>query len=580
MAAELTVVVNSVVVNTSAFNITCGDSNSPFQTYTYSIASTPVIHSVTPTATVGDRINLVISGLSDMAEDNTFLFGGQAPVTCISSNFSRLTAPLYTSSALMRTYQANSEVECIVSHVSPGIYRTLLHVAGRGWSYASLENSVLRVLPRIDSVSVTSGSLRGGSSLFLQMTGVVPSDIAKTRVLIGNTPCHVQSISSGGQVECTTQFVTDDGYSSIISRDLPLAYWSLQADYYRSDGSYLDSDGEFWFRSGGTLGVRANVSTIGTVITRQMGISANTKTDQSALFQSSYIQPPVLPEFSEATGFAMDLWILVPQPSGHYQIVVDSYSFADGVASGFLLMLNPCAQLEFWIATGVSLQDAYSTNSYLDCELITDATNCSQVCSGHLYVSESESLPSGAWNIIRAEYTNLTSWQFVHFGWAAGNNASTDDCVSLAQCSGQQVLYINNYLLEETTAYSPSVSVPVSIGGSNQALVPFIGYLDEVAFYHKPLGPHQVQARVRYGSGDSQPIWVTVNGVDGVGLGNTPDIAYMEVEQGFTNDTVINWDTVQELYVHIEESTAIRFEWTGYVLVFIHCYIYTDPALF
>ena len=561
--------VNSVLMNTSTFNITCGDADTPFQTYTYSVASTPVIHSVTQTATVGDRIDIVLSGLSDVAEDNVFVFG--VPVTCISSNFSSRTEPLNSTATIMRTYLLTSEIQCTLSDMSPGTYRTVLHVAGRGWGYASLESSVICIKPRIDSVSVTSGSLRGGTSLDIQMTGLSPSNIAKTRVHIGNTPCLVQSISNRGQLTCTTKASVDDGYSSLVNQDSPLAYWSLQADYYRSNGSYLGSEGEHWFRSGGTLGVRANASTFGTVTTRQTGISGNAGTDQSAFFEASYIQVPVLSEFSDAGGFAMDLWIKAPQISEDYQIVVDSSSFADGVASGFLLVLNPCDQLEFWLATGVPLQN-YMTDSSSECELIANATHCSQFCNGYLNVPESENLPSGIWNVIRAEYMNLSSWQYVHFGWTADDNTTLENCSSPDQCGGLQVLYINNIHTEQTTTYFPSINTPIGIGGSNvphtshsnQALGSFVGYLDEVAFYERPLDSEQVQTHVQYGTTESQPIWVSVNGVDGIGQGSVPNVVYQEVDQGFTNDTVVNWDLAQELRLEIEESTIIRFEWTGY----------------
>lgn len=574
IAAELSIRVGAVIVNTSTLNITCDDTVSPFQYYTYSAAATPVIQSVTPAATVGDSIDLVLTGLSDLAEDNVFVFGGQIPATCISSNFSRRTVPLNSTVATMRTYQASTEVQCTVPNLSPGRYRPILHVAGRGWGYASLDNSVIRIHPRIDAISETSGSLRGGTSLTIHTTGIVPSDIAKTRVFLGNTPCSLQSIDSGGQLVCATQASRDDGYSSVVDQDMALAYWSLQADYYRSNGSYLSSDGELWFRSSGVLGFRANASISGTVMTQQMGISGNVATDQAAFFQASYMQTPVLPEFSDAAGFAMDLWIKVPQAGGYYQIIVDSSSFDSGVAAsaGYLLMLNPCTQLEFWLATSISAQN-YTTNSSLECELVKNSSQCSQGCSGYLHVLEDSELPAGVWSIIRAEYTNLSVWQYVHYGWAAD---SSDDCYPPGdQCSGLQVLYSNNLRVEERTMYLPvAATTPVSIGGSsnsppvssinNQVLGPFEGYLDEVAFYSRPLHSQQIQARIRYGTTESQPVWITVNGEDGVGQGNVPNIIYSIMDQDFTNDTVVNWDAPQDMYLEIEESTSIRFEWTGY----------------
>ena len=568
IAAELSIRVGCVVVNTSTFNITCSGTVSPFQSYIYSADATPVIRSVTPAATAGDSIDLVLTGLSDLADDNVFVFGGQSPAACISSNFSGRTAPLNSTAATMRSYLASTEVQCTVPNMPPGRYRPLLHVAGRGWGYASLDNSVIRVQPRIDAISETSGSLRGGTSLTIQTTGIAPSDIAKTRVFIGNTPCSLQSVDSGGQLVCTTQTSRDDGYSSVVDRDDALAYWNLQADYYRSNGSYLNSDGEQWFRSGGVLGVRANASISGTVMTRQRGISGNSATDQAAFFQASYMQTPVLPEFSDADGFAMDLWIKVPLARDQYQIVVDSSSSGSGVASaGYLLMLNPCAQLEFWLATGISAQN-YTANSSLECELIRNSSQCSQDCSGYLNILEDSDLPAGVWNVIRAEYLNLSTWRYVHFGWAA--DGSDRDCSPPGgQYSGWQVLHLNSVRIEERTTYLPSVTTPVSIGGSssNQALGPFEGYLDEVAFYSRPLHSRQTQARVRYGTTESQPVWITVNREDGVGQGNVPNVVYSVTDQGFTNDTVVNWDAPQDVYLEIGESTSIRFEWTGYVVL-------------
>ncbi len=571
IAVELSIRVGAVVVNTSALNITCSDTVSPFQSYTYSAAATPLIQSVTPAASVGDSIDLVLTGLSDLAEDNVFVFGGQAPATCISSNFSGHTAPLNSTAATMRTYLVSTEVHCTVPNISPGRYRPIFHVAGRGWGYASLDNSVIRIQPKIDAISETSGSLRGGTSFTIHTTGIAPSDIAETRVFVGNTPCSLQSINSRGQLVCTTQAGRDDGYSSVVDQDMALAYWSLQADYYRSNGSYLNSDGEQWFRSSGVLGVRANASVSGTVMTRQSGISGNSATDQAAFFQSSYMQTPVLPEFSDAAGFAMDLWIKVPQAGDYYQIIVDSSSLGSGVASaGYLLMLNPCTQLELWLATGISAQN-YTTNSSLECELIRNSSQCSQRCSGYLHVLEDSDLPAGVWSIVRAEYTNLSMWEYVHFGWAAD---SDDDCYPPADhCSGLQVLYSNSDRIEERTTYLPPVTTPVSIGGSsnsppalssNQALGPFEGYLDEVAFYSRPLHSQQIQAHVRYGTTESQPVWITVNGRDGVGQGNIPNIVYSSRDQRFTNDTVVNWDAPQDMFLEIEESTSIQFEWTGY----------------
>lgn len=562
------------------------------------MASTPVLISTSPDhAAPGDTIEVTVTGISDMSDDNTLIFGGMTPLSCSSLSpmllSSANTVPDTSMAATLRSYTDTvSTVQCTLSpDMMPGRYRTLMHVAGRGWASAVLDVTTIEIKPKIENLlQVSVSSLRGGLPLIIETAGLISSSLTNTRVIIGNTPCPVQSISPVGELTCTIQAAVDDGYSSVIGRDSPLAYWSLQADYYRSNGSYLEADGEITYRSGGSLNYRADAIIFGEVESRQEGISGNSFTDQAVFFESSYVAAPGLREFASPAGFSAEFWLRSDSQEESYRIIFSSSSYQDDTSRGYVVMLNPCNQIEFWIASGRSLHDPIGSGSggdITDCDIITNTLYCSQLCNGIVTIQESRnqnSLPSGIWHVTRDGHSDWSNWQHVYFSWEIENdgidvdslrpNLSEEDCFESNLCTGVQTLAVNAIFTRADTTYLRSPDTQIEIGGTSSLpvgstntmqglLSPFVGFLDEVVLYGKPLSRAQVEARVHYGTSEDQPIWLTVEGVDGIGRGAVPNVEYPEWDVGFSDELVLEWDNVLDGSYVMDNSTAFRFEWTG-----------------
>ena len=575
-AASLSLTINSVAIDLDS--AICSDTGASFDVYSYSVDHTPIIESVIPAlSSYLDGAYYSVRGISDFAADNTFTLGGLA---CIDSD-PQLVATTRNSpdfrASVAGTVHQDGAFDCMVPLLAPGSYRATLHVAGRGWAHASLDSTTVLIEPAVrGDAEPQSGSVRGGLELSIFTRGLMISDVTKTRVTIGNTPCLVQRIDNDGvgTLTCIAQPAKDDGYSSIVVNDSPLTYWSLQNDYFSTDGSYIESDNLGTFRSVGSLGEVASASVVGEVMLGQAGISENDITNQAAFFSASYIQAPVLDEFSDPAGFGLEFWMKVAEPDSDekYRIVVESVSERNGNNSGYMVLLNPCNELEFWLAPG---SEPSTSSNVSECSLITNlTTQCSQSCSGYVIVPESSTgnLPTGVWHVIRSSQSDWLEWHHIQVGWEASEVDEDPSCTEDYVCSGTQVLYVNSNSasLAEVT-YLPSVGTTLKIGGtsllspmsSDSQLSHFSGYLDEVAFYSKPLTASQVAEHYFYGSTENQPIWITVDGVDGIGTGVTPNVEYLESESAFEEEMILDWDSVQEMEYVVENDTAIRIEWTG-----------------
>lgn len=564
-------------------------------------------------------MELWLEGISDMEQDNIVVFGGNTNMTCSSPIplvLSDRTQPSRDLTPASRTL--DSAVECLIPALLPaGQYRPVLHVAGRGWGYTSIEDTKFVVRPRIISApTISSGSLRGGLSLAIPTHGLALSDVTRTRVEIGNTPCRVQSISSQGVLMCLTQPVLDDGYSSIVRTSSLLAYWSLQTDYHRSNGSYLSSDGLAFFRSGGALGARANASVHGEITLRQSGISGNNLTDQSVLFtEAAYLQVPALEEFLNPFGFAVEFWMKVPlaNSSPHYRVVINSSSLCGDVTCGYFVMLNPCNQVEYWLGSGQHLTrendetltplvqptasgegaesgvglllgdnsgsgqssgEHESVNQVERCHLITDATQCSESCNGYIQVPEQENLPlpTGMWHVLRSARSITSDWTHVHASWHATaeyDSPASGDCL-VNPCNGTQELAVDGLYSSMLVTYRAanssielggSSSIPLGTMGVWNGVSPYVGYLDEVAYYSQPLRSSEIESRLMHGLQDTQPIWLSVESFDGVGRGQTPNVRY-PVTSPTLDVVMVEWETVTEVELRYQDPILLRFEWT------------------
>ena len=579
---SLTLTINTVAIDLDSAN--CSDTGTTVDVYSYSVDHTPVIEFVkSAISSYLDGAYYSVRGISNHAADNTFTLGG---LPCLDSEDMVATnknSPNFRALVTGTTYQ-NSGFDCIVPLLAPGSYRANLHVAGRGWAQAKLDSTTVLIEPAVRGDAVPqSGSIRGGLELSILTRGLVVSDVTKTRVTIGNTPCLVQRIADDDGIDdgadtltCIAQPAKDDGYSSAVEHDSPLAYWSLQNDYFSPDGSYIASDNLGSFRSMGSLGERASASVIGGVILGQPGISGNDITDQAAFFNASYIQAPGLDKLSDPTGFGIEFWMKVAESDSDekYRIIVESASERNGSNSGYVVLLNPCNEMEFWLAPG---SEHVPSSNTTECPLITNLTaECSQPCSDYVIVPEPSAnstgtLPAGVWHVIRSSQSNWSEWHHIQVGWEADGVDEDSSCTAESVCSGTQVLHINSTsvsLLDIT--YLPSQGTTVQMGGTSLSsqntdseLSYFSGYLDEIAFYSKPLTELQFAEHYFYGSTEHQPIWITVEGVDGIGTGVTPNVVYLESKPAFVEEMIIDWNSVQEMEYVVENNTAIRIEWTG-----------------
>lgn len=94
-----------------------------------------------------------------------------------------------------------SALTCTVPDAPAGLYQ--LRVTSPS-GYANFR-PILKMAPQLTSVSPAAGSLAGGLTVTLQASGAPfdTDDVANNRVLIGNLPCDVQSVTAT-QLTCTT----------------------------------------------------------------------------------------------------------------------------------------------------------------------------------------------------------------------------------------------------------------------------------------------------------------------------------------------------------------------------------------
>lgn len=555
-----------VTVNGASVDLSsalCGDTPSPYANYTFSAAHTPRA-TVTPAqGSVGMMVQVSAQSLSSVREDNTLTFGGIAcgdlssPVSAVKS------VPAFASvDEAARTY-SSVVFNCTFPGIDPGEYEISLHVEGRGWAYTNVNDSVVSVSAQITGPpNPPAGSLRGGLELSIPVHGLSNRVVGNMTVTLGNTPCLVQRVDTSGSLDgtltCITGSARDDGYSSLVAHDGALAYWSLQSSVYAPDGTFLRRDGASYFASGGLLGAQANASVVGVVSLQEAGISGNNITDQAAGFNSSYIRVPSLDQLTSDLGFGLELWFSSGTVGGAYRILVDaSVPSSPAGTSGYMLVLNPCNQLEFWLG---------SRGAGDDCSVVQSAGPCPASCSGLTTVTSglgTRALPSGQWSVIQSPLSDWSQWHQVSVGW------SPSVCNLAGVCTGDQVLYIDGSLVNSTSVAYVASANPIAFGGTPlhpvraqwdgvSQIAPFVGLLDEISFYATPLSSEVVARHYHFGSTGAQPIWLVTEDVDGVG-GSGQGAA----TQGFAHFLTIDWENQSNEGYLVNGSTALLFQWTG-----------------
>lgn len=521
-----------------------------------------------PTLQQGDEVIISVQGISSVADDNTLTIGGMA---CVTSNASSSeTSP---ASVVNDPFSITNltHISCVLPELAPGHYRALLHTSGKGWAFGSLNNSRVEVLSSHGSSTVPSVSLRGGQLVTIAVKGLPVNAIGHTTVTIGNTPCPIQQIvlnSSSpqtGHIYCLTAASLDDGYSAVV-RGSALGYWSLQGHKYSPSGSLI-STVTTSMSSAGTLGSMADAFIVGTVSIGQMGISGNQITDQSALFDVGYIRIPSLQDIDQLSSFSIELWVKPTTNTPSYRIIASSHNTSNGITRGFLLMLNPCNQLEYWLATGEE-----PSSVPVDCYILGNTSSgCN--CSGRLVYSSdptlSHQLPQGAWNILTGPLLNASdqTWTHVVFGF------NSFDAAPSGNSSGTQVLYVNGTPFESHTVHHRVNGTTIEVGGSsalplsstgNSQLGHFTGYIDEVSLFGRMLSQDEVATHYHYGTTDQQPIRVETDARDGLGRGSVPNLSFEEYHVVFNSTEVsIDWDTTTAGEHEVNEGNAIHFHWTG-----------------
>ena len=594
ISSSLSITINSIPVaySSSICGQTLAAGDQPL--YIFSADDTPYITSISPeTVQQGDKIIINVTGVAN-SSDNILLLNGKPCVSSTLSSDFKIKPDLIVA-PISLTYITTS-IECDLPDLSPGGYRILLHSPGKGWAYGAINDSTITVVYAIISApTVTSGSLRGGHLLSIPVHGLHSDMIGHTTVTIGNTPCPVQLIKEpdpyllSTNIMCFTLPSIDDGYSSLV-KDIVLAYWSLQYDFYSINAMYLGSENIGSFSSRGHVGKSTPANVAGTVLTGQLGISGNDITDQSAFFAASYIEISSFPEYSKLSSFSFDFWLNSSAAANKYVILASSYNtIEEDMTKGFVLMINPCNQVELWLAHGKHLSSI--TPNANDCSIIDDASNCSSLCDGRLVYYGNSSLqydlPSGVWNKVTSSVLNTdTDWIHIGFGFEATNSndivtGSKFNCIldnKAQKCNGQQTLFVNGIKYSTATTYYHSNTSNIIVGGTtilptginpnsiddSSLLYPYYGSIDELCLYDHMLSDTDMQMHYYYGSNEEQPIWINTEYNDGVGRGIVPNLTFSNLDLVFNNiGTTIEWNAVNNGQYSLAEKTGIQFQWTG-----------------
>ena len=543
--------------------------------YKYSSCLTPVIQEVSPTHIVqGQMLSISVFNMRSPDPGHMITIGNSS---CVSSSLAMPGGGIGGMSTL----------SCALPTLFPGIYTVKLHVTGQGVATAAVNHSVIEYHPQVVMVtSVSRGSLKGGTEISIPTVDFYSHSISYTKVFIGNTPCDVQYATppttpgQPGNITCITRSAQDDGYSSLVLNSNPLAYWNMQQDHYSPDGQYLYSNHTLFSNLGSTGSHSDAIATVTMLPVAQCGISGNNVTDQSILFNASYLRVSYNPQLNQLYGFGMEFWIRGMERDGWgYQIVISSHDtqFADG----YLVMINPCGYWEVWLGSGDN-----DTSVVGDCSLITMESQCNTYssCNGTLVVPDNYSshIAGGVWNIIATgAYFNVSSeeWSHIVINYVTDNGVVSNDKTGLPSehlvddpitrndcfninnrtaCHGTLQLFVDASLVGSSPAdYSPTLSGDLLIGGIDQLnafsespLVPFTGLLDEVSLHATPLTNDVITNHHYYGNSDDQPVWVVVEGV----ADNVQELAHLQV---------IMWNNITNSNIIIDNNTAIQVEWTG-----------------
>eukprot|EP00742_Colponemidia_sp_Colp-10_P000666 GILJ01000725.1.p1 GENE.GILJ01000725.1~~GILJ01000725.1.p1 ORF type:complete len:5003 (-),score=847.36 GILJ01000725.1:252-15260(-) len=402
-----------------------------------------------------------------------------------------------------------TQLVCNISHeVGAGSYRVSVKVGNFGESFATKGLDQLYIFPHVTGISQTVGSQAGGS--VLTITGKhFRKEIAKNIVLIGKTSCKVLQ-SNSDQILCQVQEVVDDGYSTVIKQDLPLAHWRMQNCISKaSNQTKACSATNQIVLNEGSLASAANIAVATVATTIQFGQTGITgiASDTSASFINAYLRSAsFVPQLNPNQQFSIELWMRPGSVTGSYQFVLNSLSLLPA-SQGYGLFINPCGKLEFWLGVG-RIASSYDK---LFCRNVSTMATCVPCPFNQTIVVKAPLFDPLHTSHL---YSIATSSAVIQV------NAWTHVVASFDINSGKQSIYINgqlssNVTLPAGTSFVPNTDVSTSfyVGGINNATVGsshFNGQLDEVAVYSTPLTSNQISDHFTFASNGSQPINVIV----------------------------------------------------------------------
>ena len=524
-------------------------------------------------------MQITVKGISTLTEYNVLTIGGK-PCTSSSHTSTTATKPIINLPPEGTNDYIDTTIICTVPDIYPGEYRAILHVTGRGWAYGEISDTIVSVTASIQKdYSTFDGSQAGGSLLTIPITGIDPFLIGQTSVHIGNTPCHVQHIADistnplQSDIVCRTVVPRDDGYSSLVS-NRAMSYWSLQFDFYDSSNVKYSSESTLSFSNSGRTSSNSPANIVGSVVQGEPGISGEQYIDQSAYFSSSYLEVTSFVDFQALGSFSFELWFRSMSPSDKYVVLASSYEADHQSAKGFIVVLNPCNEIEFRLGTGEHIEDTlFFNSSQEDCDDLSDCYSSLKECTlQNLEDSSYEfQLPTGNWTVLRSDpLVNASKWNHMVFGF---------DVIDKGEPSiGYQRMFINGEFYETDSSYQHANESDIMFGGSNilhtkvisalddSELSPFVGYIDEICLYDYMLNKEDVDIHYHYGTTDQQPIWIKTEKVDGVGKGMVPNTD-VPIYQTSYNELVldINLQDLNDDSFTISQQKGVSIKWTGLV---------------
>lgn len=509
--------------------------------YLYSVCVTPLITNIIPPVVhLGEEIRVE----GDMFADdpfsdtlNTLTIGGKP---CLLSTDARPSSVLSRDATTLNDTDIGSKetLKCIVPKQPPGMYRVVVHVGGRGWAFGYLWVSTLMYQVAV-SLNVSSGSIHGGTEVTIPGVGFHPGAALGNRVKFGNAICDVQSLTEsddwgkGGSLTCITRKTLDDGYSVVVKEDVPLGYWEL------NDREMVGELGpvSLMAMNSGSLGPRGQGSFTGLVEVGVDGISGNHHTNRAVQFNDGWVTVPYVPELNSQSNVSGELWLKAEYIVSAYQFVLGSYSRGT-VAEGYVIWINPCGHVEFWLAVNAETSHNESTCGYFNEDATMNSSGsigvagvgsnlnsceqCNEIRTVSWQESEQSGLPAGVWSVVSGPEIG-NSWSHVVFSWSLNES-------SLEPAVGSQLLYVVGQLVDSReTNFSRNLGSPLLFGGqpslgASTTLEQFAGVVDEVALYGQPLSEDAIARHFDYGMSDLQPVVLQYDMEDHRGIGTVPNV--------------------------------------------------------